>query len=54
MFSIQFYNYNSRELRFDKPLKVGDVIKAIEFNTDTQLYDVKLSDKPYKISSEIF
>lgn len=42
MFSVQFYDYNTRNYRFDRVLKVGDVIEAIEFNTDTQLYDIKI------------
>lgn len=43
MISVQFYDYNTRKIRFDRALKKGDVIEAIEFNTDTQLYDVKVT-----------
>ncbi len=43
MFSVQFYDYNTRNFKFDRCLKEGDVIEACEFNTDTQLYDVKIS-----------
>lgn len=42
MFSVQFYDYNTRDYRFDRVLKPGDVIEAVEFNTDTQLWDVKI------------
>lgn len=42
MFSVQFYDYNTRNYRFDRVLKAGDVIEAVEFNTDTQLYDIKI------------
>jgi hypothetical protein len=42
MFSVQFYDYNTRNYSFKRLLKEGDVIEAIEFNTDTQLWDVKV------------
>ncbi len=40
--SVQFYKYNSRDYLFGwgEVLKAGDVIEMIEFNTDTQLYDI--------------
>jgi hypothetical protein len=38
--SVQFYNYNTRDFNFKRCLKEGDVIGEIEFNTDTQLYDI--------------
>ena len=41
-FSVQFHDYNTREFVYKPLLKPGDVIEAIEFNTDTQLYDIKL------------
>lgn len=43
MFSVMFYDYNTRNFSFRPGLKKGDVIEAIEFNTDTQLYDVKVT-----------
>ena len=46
MFSVQFYDYNTRNYKFKNPLKPGDVIEAIEFNTDTQLYDIKVATQP--------
>lgn len=42
MFSVQFYDYNTRKFNFNRCLKPGDVIEAIEFNIDTQLYDIKI------------
>jgi hypothetical protein len=43
-FSVQFYDYNTNNYRFDRCLRNGDVIESIEFNTDTQLYDIKVRD----------
>lgn len=47
-FSVMFYDYNTRDYQFGRMLKEGDVIECCEFNTDTQLYDVKIN------SGEIF
>ena len=48
-FSVQFYDYNTRNYSFKRSLEVGDVIEAIEFNTDTQLYDVKVRKDSYVV-----
>ena len=42
MFSAMFYDYNSRDYKFERCLKPGDVIEAVEFNIDTQLWDIKI------------
>lgn len=41
-FSVRFFKYNTNEglESFGTPLRAGDVIEAVEFNHDTQLYDV--------------
>lgn len=46
MFSVMFYDYNTRNYKFGRLLKEGDVIEICEFNTDTQLYDVKVATQP--------
>jgi len=38
--SGSFYDFGTRTYRFEQPVKAGDVIKAVEFNTDTQVFDL--------------
>lgn len=48
-FSVRFYNYNTRDYCFGRLLKEGDVIEACEFNTDTQLYDIKILRDTFEV-----
>ena len=41
--SVQFYK--DRKYCFDRLLKKGDVIVDIEFNTDTQLFDILVENE---------
>jgi len=44
-----FYTEDRKSAPFDKRLKNGDVIKAIEFNTDTQVYEILVEEDDMEI-----
>jgi hypothetical protein len=45
--SVQFYK--DREYCFDRLLRKGDTVVDIEFNTDTQLYDVMVKSEDMEV-----
>jgi len=47
--SVMFYKEGGREFSFDRLLKKGDTIVDIEFNTDTQLFDLLVREEDMEV-----